>query len=115
MPEHGSARPGWHDHRALGFFKYLNGMHGDRARLVAHPGVEGRLPAASLAGGEFYRDAGALQDFDHRLADLRVQGIDDAGDEKLDGWTHGFNCILYPAIPQKMQISLLSKIAPGMW
>ncbi len=57
---------------------------GDGAGLVPVAGIEGRLAAAGLGLGVVDLVAEALEDFDHGHADLRVERIDEAGNEKGD-------------------------------
>jgi hypothetical protein len=53
-----------------------------RARLLAVPAVEGRLAAADLAGREVDLDAERLEHLHGGDADLRVQGIAQAGNHQ---------------------------------
>jgi hypothetical protein len=78
------------------WLKNLDGVHRSRARLGAHPGVEGWLPTAGLPWGELHGRAGAPQHLNDRFPDFRVQGIDDAGDKKLYSCIHANNCIPKP-------------------
>jgi hypothetical protein len=43
------------------------------------------LPTASLFAGEVHTNAEAVENVHDRLTRLRVEGIDETGDEKLDG------------------------------
>lgn len=55
--------------------------------------VEGRLPAAGLVGRELDGRPGPLQHPHHRLPGSGIEGVNQAGDEELDGEGHGFNSI----------------------
>ena len=61
----------------------------------AQPGVEGRLPAAGLGRWKFDVHPGAVQHMNHCLADVWEEGVDQAGDEKLDGFGHNLSGKLY--------------------
>jgi hypothetical protein len=56
----------------------------DGARFEAKPGVEIGLPAAGLVAGEVHVNAEAVENIHDCLPSLRVERIDEAGDEKLD-------------------------------
>jgi hypothetical protein len=59
-------------------------MFGNDAGVLAQTGVEGGLPATGLFAGKFHTDAKAAEDVHHRLAGLRKERIDKAGDKELD-------------------------------
>jgi hypothetical protein len=63
-------------------------MFCDRASLAAHPGVEGRLPAAGLPGRKFHLYPGPVEHMYDRFAQLGVKCIDDAGRKELGGDAH---------------------------
>jgi hypothetical protein len=85
MPEHMRARTGWRDDIPACFFKDADRMLGNRTRFGAQTRVEVRLSAAGLVGREVHVNAEAVQNVHDRLARLRVEGIDQARDKKLDG------------------------------
>jgi hypothetical protein len=59
-------------------------MFSDRACFDPQTCVEVGLPAAGLVGREFHAHAKAAQNVHDRLTRLRVERIDQAGDEQLD-------------------------------
>ena len=83
VDEEGGARPRRDHDRSLGGIEHGDGVSRHSGRLGGQPGVERRLSAARLGLGELDVEA-ALQDFDHRLAHLGDQGIDQAGHQQLD-------------------------------
>jgi hypothetical protein len=60
-------------------------MFSDLPRFITEPCIEIRLAAARLVGRELHIHLKALKDIHDRLARLRVERIDQAGNEKLDG------------------------------
>jgi hypothetical protein len=83
MFDHVGARTGWDNDVAVRFFEGAYGLFGHRARFGAQARIEERLPAAGLVAREVHAQAEAAKNFDDGLAGLRVEGIDEAGDEKL--------------------------------
>ena len=83
-PAHGRAGTRRADDPAIGG-KDLAELPDYRPRLVPIARVECRLPAAGLLGRKYDRDAKALQDMDHRLADPGIELVDVAGNEHRHG------------------------------
>jgi len=73
------------DNIAFRPFKYPNGVLGDRACFSAQTCIEIRLSTAGLIGREIYIQPEAVENVYDSLTRLRVEGIDEAGDKKLDG------------------------------
>ena len=84
MFDHMRARTGWHDDVACCFLEHANGMFYNRTRFRAQTGVERWLSTAGLVGGEFHVKAEAVENVHDGLTSLRVERIDETGDEKLD-------------------------------
>jgi hypothetical protein len=61
--------------------KDLDGVGGDEACLEAHAGIEGRLTAAGLTGWKINLHAGAAQHLHYSFAHLRIERVDQAGNE----------------------------------
>ena len=59
------------------------------ARFVVKPGVVGGLAAAGLIGGNVDSDAGALEHVHDCHADVRIDLVDEARVEQLDGFRAG--------------------------
>ena len=85
VPHHRRAGAGGRDDD-LGVFEGFEEVLRHRARLIAITGVESRLGAAGLVGREVDLDADMLEDIDHRHARVRVDHVDDAGDEEGDSF-----------------------------
>src|SRR5215208_5992809 len=83
MFDHMGARAGWNNNIPLRFFKDPNGMFHDGTRLCPQTGVEGWLSAAGLITRKFYGKSEAAENADNGLPRLRVEGIDQARNEKL--------------------------------
>jgi hypothetical protein len=59
-------------------------MLGDRARLRPKAGIEVGLSTAGLIGRKIHGQAEVVEDIHNRLPRLRVERVDQAGDEQLD-------------------------------
>src|SRR5262245_31126960 len=68
-------------------------MFSDRTCFVAQACIEVRLSAASLIFRKLHLHAKTVENAHYGLTRLRVEGIDEAGDEKLNG---GHQSILIP-------------------
>ena len=84
MFEHVRARTGWHHDIAGRFFEDLNRVFRDGARLRSQACVEGWLSATGLVGREVHVKAEAVENVYDGFTSLRVERIDETGDEKLD-------------------------------
>lgn len=84
MFEHVRARTGWHHDVARRFFEDLNRVFCDRARLRSQARVEGWLSATGLVGREVHVNAEAVENVRDGFTRLRVERIDETGDEKLN-------------------------------
>ena len=82
--DHMRTRTGGHHDVAGRAFEDADGVRRDLARFLAQACVEVGLSAAGLVGGEVHIHAEAAENIHDRLACLRVERIDEAGDEKLD-------------------------------
>jgi len=78
------ARTRWRDNLSARPFKYSNGVFCNRACLRAQPCIEVGLSAAGLVRSELDAHTQLLKNVDNSLTRLRVERIDEAGDEKLD-------------------------------
>ena len=85
MFEHIGAGAGGRDNVPACPFKYPNGMLGNRTGLGAQARVEVGLPTASLIDRKLQTHSQVVENAYDRLTRLRVEGVDKAGDEKLDG------------------------------
>ena len=83
-----SARAGWRDDIPLSFFEQLDGVFCNCTSILSKTGVELRLSAAGLIGGEVHVTAEALENLHDGFTSLREERIGQAGDEQLDG-VHG--------------------------
>jgi hypothetical protein len=92
---HRPAGTGGDDDRPGGSFQDPDGMLRQWPGITAQAGIEGRLAAAGLGRWKFNANAGPVQNTDHRFADVREEGIDQAGNEKLDGFGHILSGKLY--------------------
>ena len=93
--EHIGAGAGGRDNVAACPFKYPNGMLGNRTGLGSQACVKVGLPTASLIGRKLHIHSQVVENAYDCLTRLRVEGVDQAGDEKLDG---GHQSIL-PLVP----------------
>ena len=59
-------------------------MFCERARFIAQACVEGRLSATGLVLGEVHGNAEAVENVHDGLTSLRVERIDETGNEELD-------------------------------
>jgi hypothetical protein len=59
--------------------------------LRAETGIESGLPAAGLGRREIHPHPGPVQNIDHCLANLWEEGVNQAGDEKLDCFGHAIS------------------------
>ena len=103
MPEHMGTRTGWRDNIFPGTFKYADRVLRDRACLHAQARVEVGLSAARLIGGEVHVHTQAAENIHNCLTCLRVERIDQAGDEELDG---GHGLIL--SLNQKQKFGMIA-------
>jgi len=78
------ARTGRNDYIARCLFKYADRVFNDGSRLRAQARVEGRLSATGLVAGEVHVNAEAVENVHDCLTSLRVERIDEAGDEELN-------------------------------
>ena len=85
MPEHVRAGAGRRDNIPRCILKNFDRMFGDGVGVFSQARVEGRLSAAGLLAGEIHTYAEAVKNVHDGLTRLREEGIDEAGDEKLDG------------------------------
>ena len=81
--DHVRARTGGHHNIPGRIFKDVDGMFGNGACFGTQPGVEVRLSAAGLIGSEFHGHAEAGENIHNGLTRLRVERIDETGDEEL--------------------------------
>lgn len=86
MFEHVRARTGWHHDIAGRFFEDLNRVFSDGTRLSTQARVEGWLSATGLVGREVHVNAEAVENVYDGFTSLRVERIDETGDEKLNVW-----------------------------
>ena len=84
MFEHVRARTGWHHDIARRFFEDLNRVLCDGSRLRPQARVEGWLSATGLVGREVHVNAEAVENVHDGFTSLRVERIDETGDEKLN-------------------------------
>ena len=84
MFKHMRARSGWHDNIASRLFKHANGMFRDGTCLRAQACIETRLSATGLVGREVHVNAEAAENVHDGFTSLRVERIDETGDEKLN-------------------------------
>ncbi len=84
MFEHVCTRTGWHHDIARRFFEDLDRVFSDEARLRSQARVEGWLSATGLVGREIHVNAEAVENVHDGFTSLRVERIDETGDEKLN-------------------------------
>lgn len=84
MFEHVRARTGGHHDVAARFFEDLNRVFSDGACLRTQACVEGWLSATGLVGREIHVNAEAVENVHDGFTSLRVERIDETGDEKLN-------------------------------
>ena len=73
------------DHNVLAFLELFQDPLGQDAGLPVEPGVVDGLAAAGLVLGKAHGDAQPPEDVDHADTDLRIELVDDAGDEQVGG------------------------------
>ncbi len=83
IDDHGCTRSGGYDDRSICCVEHRDGVRRHRSCFVTVARVVRRLTAAGLVLRELDRDSLLLKHFDHRPPDLRIEGVDDAGDEEL--------------------------------
>jgi hypothetical protein len=70
VPEHGRTGARGDNDIASSLFKDPDGMLGQGPSLAAQPGIESRLPAASLGDWKFNTHAEAIKYMHHRLTNF---------------------------------------------
>ena len=95
MFEHVGAGTRWHHNIARCFFEHADHMLYNGSSFGAQACVEGWLSATRLVAGEFHVNAEAAENVHDGFTSLRVERIDEAGDEKLNG-RHASIVILNP-------------------
>lgn len=103
MLDHVRAGTGRDDDVSVRFFEHTNGVLYDRSSLRAQTGVEGGLSTAGLIGGEVHGKVEAAENADDRLARLRVERVDEAGDEELH-CRHKSIVIRFPSSKNRLRI-----------
>jgi hypothetical protein len=78
------AGAGGDDDIAIGFLEEADGVLGSGAGLVAQAGIEVWLAATGLIARELDAEAEAAENLNDGLTRLRVERVDEAGDEELD-------------------------------
>jgi hypothetical protein len=95
MLNHVGAGTGWHHNITGCFFEHADHMLCHRSGFGAHARVEGWLSATGLVGGKIHVNAEAVENVHDGFTSLRVERIDEAGDEKLNV-SHASIVILNP-------------------
>ena len=84
MFEHVGAGTRWHHNIACRLFEHTNHVLCNWSGFGAQACVEGWLSATGLVRGEFHGNAQAAENVHDGFTSLRVERIDEAGDEKLN-------------------------------
>ena len=84
MDHHVAAGARRHDHRHVVVAEHVDQMPGHRARVVPRARVERGLPAAGLIRRHLHHHAQALEERHSGKSNLWIDGVDEAGDQKLD-------------------------------
>ena len=79
-------RTGGHHDIARRFFEDLNRVFSDGTGFRSQACVEGWLSATGLVGREVHVNAEAVENVHDGFTSLRVERIDETGDEKLNVW-----------------------------
>ena len=79
------ARARGNDNIPVCFFENADRVFHNRTRLRAQARIEGGLSATGLVARELHGEAEAAENADDSLTSLRVERIDETGDEELYG------------------------------
>ena len=96
-------RTGWRDNIFTCTFKYADRVLRNRACLHAQARVEVGLSTACLLGGKVHIYTQAAENIHNCFPCLRVERINETGDEKLDG---GHELIL--SLNQKQKFGMIA-------